>query len=229
MLQDVLCDQETGSIQARICPLEEKSSFCHYLKIKLNACVKTEAQHQLAQGEILSRYYPQNDKLNYGLVSLFWPSSAGSSSVLLEIKSNPKVSTAFLHCLGLQQQGPLKPVLCFSTKRGSNFLHLLLPCTSCKKGSWYQFAAGDHPHILGKVRNFTLAYPARLRAPRGFLKITMIGQELQPVSITINCQGAWLAQVAATSSPGKDTPFQQNFSILISVAQTEFLKWGENI
>lgn len=47
MLQDVLRDQETGSIQLMMWLLEEKSNFCHYLKIKLNACVKTEAQHQL--------------------------------------------------------------------------------------------------------------------------------------------------------------------------------------
>lgn len=119
--------------------MEKKSSFCHYPKIKLHACVKTEVRHQLAQGRnsilITSRKW-QVELWSCFLILAFFCS-------VLQCAPEDMIKAYTEHCFSAvvwdHSSNDTSNLLFSFRSKGTVILpHLLFPCTSCEKGSWYQ-------------------------------------------------------------------------------------------
>lgn len=130
---------ETGSIQLRIWLLEEKSSFCHCPKIKLCACVKTKVRHQLAQGRnsilIISTKQQVELRSCFLILAAFCSVLQRAPEDTIKAQTERYFSTAIWDPSNNDTSNLFFPF----TSKGTVILpHLLFPCTSCQKGSWYQ-------------------------------------------------------------------------------------------
>lgn len=130
-----VCACETSSVQLRIWPVEEKSSFCHYPKIKLCACVKTEIRHQLAQ--------ERNPIL---IVSTKWQAELWSCFLELVfffsiLQCAPEDTTEHYFSAAIWDPSSSDTANQFFPCRSKGTVilpHLLFPGPSCQKGIWYQ-------------------------------------------------------------------------------------------
>lgn len=150
--------------------MEEKSSFCHYPKIKLRACVKTEIRHQLAQERNSILIVPTKQQAE------LWSCFLELVAVFSVLPCAPEDMTEHYFSAAIRDPSSNDTSNLFFPCRSKGTVilpHFLFPALVVKRAAginYPPFAAGDHPHLLGKVRNFTLTCPARLLAPRGLFK-----------------------------------------------------------